>query len=238
MSQPAEKIDVLQAILTRNSGNGEDVDLRENEVDHYFYFDKIHDASDRESAWAVFPEEKEIRRRLEQVEQAAHVIGGFGYRVPNPANRCESNALADLVRRHIQLMQPLILNAEYNREVLEFIDRKFQVLPGAREVLVPSPRDNPLFLTLYEGLQEFKLKHFPLAEKHYLLLCNWAEYLTRCDEVALHLLWPCLRDIGDKSAQIPEPGFRLWTCQCRDRYWIKDSDFKSGVVYYRPPWLD
>ena len=42
----AEPIDVLQALLEKHCDEDEEPDVRNNEVDHYFYFDRIQDPAD------------------------------------------------------------------------------------------------------------------------------------------------------------------------------------------------
>jgi len=236
MSSETEPIDVLEEILKRNSEPGEEIDLRENEVDHYFYFDKIANPGDLEAAWAVFPESQEIRKRLQEVDSVCDVIDGWGYRVPKESNRCEPDELLQILRTHIERMRSLIPDDDYYRDVINFIDGSFDVQIAPADASPPEEDDeNALFDTLYEVISEFTLEHCSLDEPHKELLYNWAIYLTKCDEVAAYLLWPCLDGVSDLPADTPDPGFQLWANDCRMRYWIKDEDFGSGVVYIAPP---
>jgi hypothetical protein len=243
--KPAE-IDILEAILKRNWGEGADeIDLRENESYHYFFFENIGNKKDLEAAWAVFPEHMEIRERLARVERAAKIVPGFGYRLPKEGNRCSNDELAKLIRQHIELVSPLVVDRPGYRhpsggKVLKFVETPFHVVLAPDDVSCPSNDEADLWGVLREAISEamFTPEPYPFAEKHYSLLHHWAEMFTKCQEVEAYLLWPCL---GPKLAlpdETPDPGFQLWAHHCRNRYWVKDSDFKSGIVYFRPPWLE
>ncbi len=91
----SQEIALLETILKRNSDDPESVDIA-NEVDHYFFFDAIADASDLEAAWAVFDEHVEIRRRLANIEADAQCVPGWGYRT---AQASASSRQADLVTK-------------------------------------------------------------------------------------------------------------------------------------------
>jgi hypothetical protein len=234
MPRDRDKIDLLQEILKRNLRPEEIIgnfDLRTNESYHYFYFDCIRDPNDLELAWSIFPENKEIRRRLKIVERAASIIPGWGYRVAKETNRCDHATLKKLIRQHIRFMRPLVRYEDIGR----FLDKPFEIVLAPKNVAVPDDMNNDLLLALDEGPGDFFIEHYPIDKQHYWLLDNWAIYLTKCDEVARYLLWPCLRKVSHLPKESPNPGFRLWTYHCRDRYWIKDGDLSSGVVYFRPP---
>ncbi len=231
------QIQKLEQILKRNVDNEEErkqIDLIDQESYHYFFFDNIK-PEDLEDAWSVFPEGKEIRKRLVQLEEKADVVPGFGYRLPGGDDLCTSDTIAELVRNHLRLVGPLVPEEDYNENEINFLKRDYDVVLAAPEI--PIPAENPLFIALYEGIQVL-LEDFPSNLDHYGLLYNWAIYLTKCDEVACYLLWPCMHDAENTGPEILEPAFRLWKYQCRNRYWIKNNDFDSGIVYFRPPWLD
>jgi hypothetical protein len=80
MMDTKEPIDVLEEIVKRNSGPDEEIDLRGNEIDGYFYFDRIGNSDDLEAAWAVFTNSDEIRRRLTELDDATDISEGMGYR--------------------------------------------------------------------------------------------------------------------------------------------------------------
>jgi hypothetical protein len=246
MARKPEKIDVLETILKRNWDEGADeIDLRENESYHYFFFDNIRDKKDLEAAWSVFPENKEIRARLERVERAATTTPGFGYRLPKDSNRCSTDALAELIRKHIELVSPLVVDRPGYRhpsggKFLKFVKSRFEVTLAPNGVACPKNDEADLCGLLREALSEaqFAPKPYPFREEHYSLLHNWAETFAQCQEVTAYLLWPCIGPKLGLPDETPDPGFQLWAHNCRDRYWMKDSDFKSGVVHFRPPWLE
>jgi len=246
MARKPGKLDILETILKRNWHEGADeIDLRENESYHYFFFDNVRNKQDLEAAWAVFPEHKEIRERLERVERAARIVPGFGYRLPRDDNRCSTDELAKVIRKHIQLVSPLVVDRPGYRhpsggKLLEFVETPFQVVLAPDDVSCPSNDDADLWGVLLEAISEAKFvpERYPFEEEHYSLLQNWAQMFTKCPEVEAYLLWPCLGTELGLPDETPSPGFQLWAHHCRDRYWIKDSDFRSGVVYFRPPWLD
>lgn len=228
----------LEEILKRNSDDPEDIDI-ENEVDHYFFFDNISNKEDLERAWSLFPEGKLIRDRLSLVEQETQTIPGWGYRVPDESNpEVDSQQYLKLVEDHIKALRPIILDGEYNDDVRQFIDAGFTVELASSSVSIPEPMENELFGSLYEALQEFKIDHFPFKKEHYEVLYNWAIYLTKCDEVAVYLLWPCLQDVEGFEPDIFDYGVKLWKLGSRDRFWIKEGDIASKTVYFRPHWLD
>lgn len=100
----------------------------------------------------------------------------------------------------------------------------------------PDPMDNVLFGALYESMGDFKHDHYPFEEPLLAILYEWAIALTKCDEVALYLLWPVLKDVGGIDPNTPIPGLALWKYHCRTSYWIKDGDLRSGLVCVQPPW--
>lgn len=228
----------LEAILKRNSDNPDDIDI-EDEVNHYFLFDNIFNKDDLERAWSLFPEGEIIRDRLSVVEQKTQTIAGWGYRIPGATNPgVDSEQFLKLVENHIKALRPIILDGDYNDDIRAFIDTGFTVELAASNESIPSPTDNDLFGTLYEALQEFKIDYFPFNKEHYEVLYNWAIYLTKCDEVAAYLLWPCLQGVEEFEPDLFDYGVKLWKLGCRDRFWIKDGDIASQTVCFRPPWLD
>jgi len=100
----------------------------------------------------------------------------------------------------------------------------------------PDPMANILFGALYESMGDFKSSHYAFEQPLLEILYDWAIYLTKCDEVALYLLWPILKDVEALDPNTPVPGFKLWQYNCRTDYWIKEGDLKSGVVCVQPPW--
>lgn len=229
---PVDPIDVLEDILKRN---GFEVDLRENEADRYFFFDSIADPQDLDLAWRQFPAHEEIRARAADVDAAAEIVAGWGYRVPKQSNRCSDSALANLVRGHITTMRPLI--GDDDDDIRVFIDRGYEIqIVGTSVGPPPDPMDNSLFLVLYEAACEFKREHFPFDTHVMEVIYDWAIYLTKCDEVVLYLLWPVFQDTGEVDPHTPEPGFQLWQLNCRTNYWIPNDDAQSRLVYVQPPW--
>jgi hypothetical protein len=95
---------------------------------------------------------------------------------------------------------------------------------------------NNLFGALYESIGDFKSSHYPFEKPHLEILLDWAIYLTKCDEVALYLLWPVLKEVDAIDPNTPVPGFKLWQYNCRTNYWIKEGDLKSGLVLVQRPW--
>lgn len=246
MSRKPAKIELLETILKRNWGDGADeIDLREDESYHYFFFDNIHSREDLEAAWAVFPEQMEIRKRLATVERLATSVPGFGYRRPKEENRCSTDELAKLIREHIRLVSPLVVDRPGYRhpsagKLLKFVRIPFQVVLAPADVACPDNDEADLWGVLREAISEAQFIPEPYAfeKKHYSLLRNWAEMFTKCQEVEAYLLWPYLGKKLELPEETTDPGFHLWAYRCRNRYWIKDSDFKSGIVYFRPPWLE
>lgn len=91
-----------------------------------------------------------------------------------------------------------------------------------------------LFGALYESMGDFKRDHYPFEQPMLEILYDWAIYLTKCDEVALYMLWPVLKGVEGIDPTTPVPGFRLWQYNCRTNYWIKDNDVKAGLVFVHP----
>ncbi len=228
----------LEDILKRNSDHPDEIDI-ENEVEHYFIFDKISNPVDLEKAWSLFPEHKKIRNRLEKIEENTDIIPGWGYRVINENyNKCETSELASTIDSQIKNLRPFILDGDYNDDIRQFIDSGYFIELAPKDVTVPELGENEIFGTLYEAIQEFKIEHFPYEKEHYQVLENWAIYLTKCDEVAVYLLWPCFNDIQLLDSEVFSHGAKLWKFDCRDRYWVKNLDCSSKTIYFRPPWLD
>lgn len=228
-------IQLLTELLRKNvpADERESITLDEDSVDRWFYFDRITDAADLEAAWGVFTEQAEIRRRLAELESLAKVMPGFGYRIPKK-QIVKPRELVALVKLHLQKMRPLIADQEENAAILALIDAGPRVEVAPASAKMPRADDNELFMAVYEALQE---PTYSLSDRgeHYDMLCEWAIYLTKCDEDVLYLLWPTL----DISRQLPgdtaEAGMRLWALDCRDRYWCKNNDPATGIVYVRPP---
>jgi hypothetical protein len=222
----------LEGILKRN---GHELNLRDKEEHRYFLFDQITDSRDLDLAWSQFPAHHEIRTRAAEVDAVSDIVTGWGYRTPKRSNRCSHADLIGLVRGHITAIRALISGW---RDIRAFIDNGFDVQVVGREAGVPpDPMQNELFGALYESMSDFKCYHYPFGQPILQVLKDWAIYLTKCDEVALYLLWPILKHVEVIDASTPIPGFRLWQYNCRTSYWIKDGDLKSGRVYVQPPWL-
>lgn len=227
-----EPIKLLEALLLKNlpPEEREGLTLNDDSPYQWFYFDHLEDPQDLEAAWAVFPEQAEIRRRLAEVERVASVLPGWGYRIPTPQALPERRA--DLVRRHLQSMRPLIPNSEENQATIAALAGELRLEPAPPDIAEPEPGKNWLFLTLYEAAQEPTYELLNRGE-HYELLRDWAIYLTKCDEVALYLLWPALSLSQTLPADTPEAGMRLWAGDSRACYWFQDNDPLSGVIVYR-----
>src|SRR5262245_10920908 len=117
-----DPVEILENILKRN---GHEVDLRENEVDRYFLFDKISDAQDLDLAWSQFSGHEEIRARAARVDAVSDIVPGWGYRTPKNSNRCSDAQLKELVRKHIAAIRPIALSN--HNELLAFLDRDYEV---------------------------------------------------------------------------------------------------------------
>lgn len=237
-----DPIDVLEAILKRN---GLDADLRNNESYRYFLFDSIADPADLDLAWSQFPAHAEIRARAAQVDAVSDIVSGWGYRIPKKTNRCSDEELRDLVRRHISAIRPM-LKRECYEDVVKFLEKPNNIEIVGDEIDCPAYtpgmnmadywNSSPLVNSLDEAAGDWMIDHFSHDELLHEILYDWAIYLTKCDEVAMYLLWPTLKDVADYPPDTPNPGFELWRYNCRANYWIKNADFQSGVVYVQPPW--
>lgn len=233
-----QELRVLEDILKRNSDDPESIDI-ENEVNHYFFFDGIKNEKDLEEAWRSFYEHQDIRGRLSNIESQTDSIPGWGYRIPkNDQITCNDQELKDLVFSHISSLRPILLEEDYNSDIISFIDRGYKVEIAPLDIEIPDTSDNELFGVLYEAIDEYWIDNFPYDREHYEVLKNWAIYLTKCDEVATYLMWPCLSNEKNLSPSTMDAGAKLWKLGCRDRYWVKDLDYISKVVYVRPPWLE
>lgn len=230
-----EKLKLLEEIVKRNSDEPEYVDMTD-EVSHYFIFDQITNPKDLETAWSLFDEQKEIRARLANVEGNTDTVPGWGYRIPQQV-RCDQDELLALVKEHLTNLRPFLYESSYTNDIISFLDNEFEIEMAPNEAVCPETTDNDLFMVLYEALSEYLISAFP-EDEHYEVLYNWAIYLTKCDEVASYILWPCLEHEESEIEDLMEPAAKLWKFDCRDRFWIKDSDTKSKIVYVRPPWLD
>ncbi len=224
----------MEEIIKRNSNEPNKIDIN-NEVTHYFIFDDISDPADLEQAWSLFSENKEIRKRLAFIEQQADSIPGWGYRIPSNKEkfRCEESDLVSWVEAHVKNVRPIILSEDYNKEICDFIDGGFNVEIAPENEVIPDIRNNELFLTLYEALQEFKIEHFPYEKEHYEVLLNWAIYLTKCDEIAAYLLWPCFNNTENFSSDMFEYAAKIWKVGCRGKYWVKDLNYSLKTIYCR-----
>jgi hypothetical protein len=230
-----DPVDVLEDILKRNGCA--DVDLRDNEVDRYFLFDQISDPRDLDLAWEQFPFHQQIRSRADRVNAVSDIIPGWGYRTPKESNRCSDDDLIKYARDCFTAIQAMILREDYNHEVLTFLEAPYEIIVDDDQAAAPpEASDNSLFSALYEGISEFTARHYSFDIPLYEILYDWAIYLTKCDEVALYVLWPLLDGVAEIDPDTPVPGFELWRYGCRIRYWIKDNDFQSGVVHVQPPW--
>ena len=226
-----DPIQTLERILKRN---GRDVKLRENEADRYFLFDQISDPADLDLAWAQFPAHREMHARAAEVDAVSDIVAGWGYRIPKKSNRASDSELSALVREHVAAIRPLISGWS---EAQLFIDGGFDIqLVGSEVGVPPDPMQNVLFMALYESMGNFRIDHYPYEQPIFEVLNDWAIYLTKCDEVALYLVWPILKDVDAVNPSTPVSGFRLWQFHCRTNYWIKDGDMKSRVVYVQRPW--
>jgi hypothetical protein len=229
-----DPIDTLEDILKRN---GHDLDLRDrNKEEHrYFLFDQISAPNDLDLAWSQFPAHREIRARAAEVDAVSDIVAGWGYRTPKKSNRCSDAELIGLVRGHIAAVFPM-MSGSWQR-VRAFIEKGYDIQVVGKEAgAPPDPMKNDLLGALYERSGDFLIEHCALDVPIMEILYDWAIYLTKCDEVALYMLWPALEDLGALDPNTPVPGFRLWQNNCRANYWIKDGNVKSGLVCVQPPW--
>jgi hypothetical protein len=228
----ADPVEILEDLLKRN---GYDVNLRENETDRYFLFDLITEPDDLALAWSQFPAHDEIRVRAAQVDAVSDIVPGWGYRTPRKSNRCSDTELIGHVREHLGAIHPLI--SEDYEEVRVFIENGCDIQVLGKDVgAPPDATENLLFGALYEAISDFKIDHYSFDMPILEILYDWAIYLTKCNEVALYLLWPVLKDVDAINPNTPVPGFRLWQYNCRTNYWINENDVSSGVVFIQPPW--
>jgi hypothetical protein len=236
MTMSADPIVVLDEILKRNGC--EDVDLRNSEVDRYFLFDQITDPADLDLAWSQFPVHEQIRARADEIDTVSDIMPGWGYRTPKKTNRCSDQKLIELVGRHLAAMNSFLLREDYNQAAVSLLDRPYcvEIVSGDSRT-PPEPENNELFGTLYEAISEFRLNHVAFEAPIEEVLHDWAIYLTKCNEVALYLLWPMLVELDGIDPHAPDAGFALWSYGCRDRYWIKENDPQSGIIHVQPPWL-
>lgn len=227
-----DRIKTLEDILNRNGSSK--VNLLTNEVDSYFLFDQISDPGDLDKAWSLFPEHQEIRARAAEVDACSDIIAMWGYRTPRKSQRCSDIALKQLVRDHLTVTRPLLTDDW--EDIGEFLDNVYDIEFLHQETAdVPTPMENELFMATYESMGDFQISHFPYDNPLAKILNNWAKYLTKCDEVALYLLWPLLQDIEEFDRNTPIPAFRLWQYNCRNSYWIKNGDLESRVVIVKRP---
>ncbi|WP_024610871.1 hypothetical protein [Pseudoalteromonas sp. TB64] len=233
-----QKLKLLEDILKRNSEDPDSIDI-ENEIDHYFFFNAIHNKDDLEIAWSVFDEHEDIRNRLSKIQNNADSIPGWGYKTPNlDYVKCDDEELKRIVSLHVSSLRSILLEEDYNADIITFIDNGFKVEIAPSNIEIPGTSVNTLFGVLYEAITEYWIEYFPYDDEHYEVLKNWAIHLTKCDEVATYLMWPFLERSNDLTDNTMDAGAKLWKFGCRDRYWVKDLDYSSKVVYVRPPWLD
>jgi hypothetical protein len=227
-----DPIETLEEILKRNGCD--DVNLRENEADRYFLFDQISEPNDLELAWSQFPAHREIRARAAEVDAVSDIVPGWGYRTPKKSHRCSDAELIELVGRHIAVIRPFITDWS---DVRAFIDRGFDIEVIGRDAgAPPDATDNELFGAWYESISDFKIERYPYEEPILEVLDDWATYLTKCDEVALYLSWPVLKNVETFDPATPLPGFKLWQYNCRTNYWIDEGDMNSRLVCIQRPW--
>jgi hypothetical protein len=228
----SDPIETLEDILRRN---GHDLKLRENEEQRFFLFDRISDPGDLDLAWSLFPAHREVRARATQVEAVSNIVPGWGYRTPKKSNRCSEAELIELLRKQIAAIRPFV--RESYDDVIAFLDKGYGIqVVGKGAGAPPDPMANALFSAFYEAMGDFTGGHYPYEEPLLRIMYDWAIYLTKCDEVALYLLWPILKNVSGIDPSTPLPGFALWQYKCRTNYWIKDGDLRSGTVYVQPPW--
>jgi hypothetical protein len=225
---------LLEQLLKKNLPEEErdDVDLSD-EVYQWFYFDQLRDKEDLERAWSVFPEQAEIRRRLAEVERAANTVPSFGYRVAKENQAVAPADLAECIRLHLEKIRPLLPDRAENKAILRALDAGPRIELAPEGVRAPKAGENDLFLALYEAMQEPKYEID--RGEHYGLLSEWAIYLTKCDEVALYLLWPALPISHRLPPDTALPAVRLWAMGCRDCFWFKDQDPATGTVWFTMP---
>jgi hypothetical protein len=228
-----DPIKTLEDILKRN---GHDLDLRDRnkEENRYFLFDQISVPDDLDLAWSQFPGHREIRARAAEVDAVSDIVPGWGYRTPKKSNRCTDAELIGHLRNHIAAIRPLISGWDDFAALCED-DYDIQVV-GSEAGPPPDAMQNLLFGALYEAMGDFKIDHYPFDQPILTILYDWAIYLTKCDEVAIYMLWPVLKDVETVDSNTPVPGFKLWQYNCRTNYWIKDGDLKSRVVCVQRPW--
>ena len=231
----SKELKLLEDILKRNSDNPDEIDIN-NEVNHYFFFDEIKNTKDLNTAWSVFKEHKEIQKRLSLVEDKTNTIPGWGYRTPQSDKiSIEENELINIVTQHVNSIHPMLPDEEYFSDLITFIKNGFTVEIAPSNIDPPDISDNELFFQLYEAIGEYWIECFPRDKDHYEVLNNWAIYLTKCDEVAIYLMWPCLEHEITLSSSTMDAAAKLWKLGCRDRYWIKDLDYSQKVIYVKPP---
>ena len=227
-----DPLETLEDILRRS---GHDLNLRENEEQRYFLFDRISDPGDLDLAWSLFPAHQEVRARATQVDSVSDIVPGWGYRTPKKSNRCSETELIELLRTHVTAIRPFVW--ESYGDVIAFLDKGYDIqIVGKASGAPPDPMTNTLFMAFYETMGDFKGDHYAFEEPLLRILYDWAIYLTKCDEIALYLLWPVLKDVSGIDPSTPFPGFALWQYDCRTSYWIRGGDLESRTVCVQPPW--
>jgi hypothetical protein len=131
------------------------------------------------------------------------------------------------VQQHLEKIRPLFEDEEI-ADALQGV-RVMAAPPGAK-----APRENELLWALGEAVDVPTYSMYKRGE-HYSMLREWAIYLTKCDEVMLYLVWPTLDVARKLPADTPEAGLRLWSMNLRDRFWFKDNDPATGIVYVKLP---
>src|SRR4051812_18388840 len=133
-----DAIHTLEKIL---KSQGHDVDLLANEVDRYFFFDKISDAADLDLAWSLFPKHREIRVRAAEVDAVSDIVAGWGYRIPKQTQRCTDAELIGFVRAHLAAARPFLTD-DWD-DLGEFIDNDYEIeLLAEKTVEMPEPLEN------------------------------------------------------------------------------------------------
>src|SRR5579862_9620545 len=115
-------IETLEEILRRS---GHDLNLLEKEEYRYFLFDFISDPGDLDLAWSLFPAHQEVRARATQVDSVSDIVPGWGYRTPKKSNRCSEAELIEVLRRHLAVIRPFIL--ESYDDVIAFLDSGYDI---------------------------------------------------------------------------------------------------------------
>lgn len=224
-----DELKILESILSKSCNQTVDI---KDESHHYFYFQNINNNEDLEKAWSVFPEHQAIRQKFLNIKNSeVFHAPKMDIKDIKECKAIDEAQFKKIVKSNILNLRKIIYDHEEYTDILAFIDAGFNVEIATSDILTPDAVGNHLFSVLYESLSDYVIDHFPYHKPHYEVLRNWAIYLTKCDEIAAYLLWPCLQHEQKITDDLIDNAFKLWQFNCRSNFWIKDNNTSTGVVY-------